>query len=201
VIAGLYGLNIHDGAGHASAKYYEAVLGPTAWRRSFKFAFIRHPWDRLYSAFEFAKRGGFGSAPEDAANRTLCGSRDFVEFVEMLAQRPSLLHQGSVIFRPQHIFVNDRSGKCILDKLYDFSDFQGSIRDLTQRLQVAATIPMLNARPNRDPLPELDEIRHRTEHIVRELYSDDYKLYTMASHHPECDCPQNHEPSADRDLI
>ncbi len=49
-----------ESIGNMSAMYYRALFGKEDFRLYFKFAFVRNPFTRLISAFEFLKKGGGG---------------------------------------------------------------------------------------------------------------------------------------------
>jgi hypothetical protein len=44
---------------HKTAREIRIDLGNDLWRETFKFAIIRNPWSRVFSAFNFFKKGGF----------------------------------------------------------------------------------------------------------------------------------------------
>src|SRR5258706_16293188 len=44
--------------GHTNLKRFQIMFGPEEFNRYFKFAFVRNPYDRLFSAFLFMKKGG-----------------------------------------------------------------------------------------------------------------------------------------------
>jgi hypothetical protein len=97
------------------------------------FAVTRNPWDRLVSAYRFARRGsGIGGEIQAAVSRPeqyrIPQFETFESFVRTwLAQRDVTTLDG--IFQPQCLFVCDAAGKPLVDhlgrvdKLNDTYDF------------------------------------------------------------------------------
>ena len=46
------------GGAHASLDDYQIIFDPAEYRSLWKFTFVRNPWDRLVSAYNFLRAGG-----------------------------------------------------------------------------------------------------------------------------------------------
>lgn len=78
---------------------------PRKFRRYFKFAFVRNPWDRLVSTYFFLKGGGLNEMDRAWADTHLAGYASFEEFVMgWLTEERSW---SWVHFKPQHYFICD----------------------------------------------------------------------------------------------
>src|SRR6185312_6788568 len=63
---------------HATLGTYQVVFPARAFYSYFKFAFVRNPWDRLYSAYRYLQAGAMGEAHDLAwIEKHLQGVRDF----------------------------------------------------------------------------------------------------------------------------
>ena len=141
ISAELYGTELHEGFGHASAIFYRNLFGPYTYRKLFSFAFVRNPWDRVYSAYRFARAGGFGF-PKAIALQKAIGDRDFNAFCkEWLAVED---FSSYAIFRPQHEFICDESDNVIVSRICRFEKFDDEYEYLRGRLGLGAAPERMN---------------------------------------------------------
>jgi chondroitin 4-sulfotransferase 11 len=109
----LYGMFM----GHPRASDVEK-WGGDRLRRLPRFAVVRNPWSRLVSAYRFARRGGgigaISAGIRDPEQYRVGGFDSFESFVhEWLAPRDVNRLDG--VFRPQYLYVSDRSGRLLVD--------------------------------------------------------------------------------------
>lgn len=67
--------------GHATIRHYQMVFARREFDSYFKFAFVRNPWDRLYSAYRFLRAGGMTTRDAEWAERNLSVFSSFDDFV------------------------------------------------------------------------------------------------------------------------
>ena len=117
------GLSICDGlfgqpaVGHMPLHYYEKVLGKERYQRYFKFAFVRNPWDRVYSAYTYLMRGGV-SKDDQVWKEALGRYSDFNDFVARWLDTDNIELQ--LHFMPQSRFIKNSCGVIDLDFLGRF---------------------------------------------------------------------------------
>jgi len=172
IITSVYGADIHEGAGHADYKFYKGVFGKRNFARFFKFAFVRNPWDRLYSGYTFVKQGGFG-LPADREAQAIIGKRTFESFVHDLLPGDAL--DRLIIFRPQTLFVCDDAGRCVLDRACRFEHFSQEFELICHRLGIEADMPHVN--PSKRPLSYQAAYTDAMIAIVAEKYADDIDTF------------------------
>jgi hypothetical protein len=108
----LYGRTL----GHYSALEIRNTF-PNLYERAFKFSLVRNPWDRLLSAYRFAKQGGTDSMGVYMPEQYELPEFDtFERFINDWLPHQSLM-SIDFIFRPQYIFVCDANGQMMLDFL------------------------------------------------------------------------------------
>lgn len=123
-----------------------------------RFAVVRNPWDRLVSAWSFARRGfslvepAGASSPGDAARIRIRREEQyqgpefesFERFVhEWLALRD--VHRLDGVFRPQVDYVRDPAGATPLDFLGRFEQLDQIATWLTETTGRQFDLPRLNA--------------------------------------------------------
>lgn len=128
---------------HYTAVQYRVIFGRRDFNRYFKFAFVRNPWDRLYSAYSYLRGGGWDEKDRRWFTDNLPTAPNFNSFVmdwldsERLA---SHLH-----LRPQSHFICDRSGRPLLDDISYFETLAEDFARIARRLGIDARLPHVNA--------------------------------------------------------
>lgn len=106
----LYGKRVS----HIKAVVLRDRMGTGEYQRMFSFAVVRNPYDRLVSAYHYAKQGGGsegGIRRNPLYKSNVFGS--FSSFVNnwLIFQNPEDI---DLIFRPQYIFVTDNSDNVLV---------------------------------------------------------------------------------------
>jgi hypothetical protein len=130
---------------HYTAWQYRVIFGRKAFDHYFKFTFVRNPWDRLYSAYNYLKNGGWDENDRRWAEQHWAGIDSFEQFVlEWLT--PERLN-SHLHLRPQHYFLLDWRGKVLVDYLGYFETINDDFAAIASRVKPAATLEHTNASP------------------------------------------------------
>ena len=168
VSLGLFGDLTH----HYTAWQYRVIYGRRAFNRYFKFAFVRNPWDRLYSAFSYLRAGGWNAEDREFFDNNLSGLSGFEEFVSCWLSPANL--DSHVHFQPQHTFVCDSSGRVLIDYLGYFETLADDYNYVTQFVVPMSELPKVNASPRSDYRTVYSSESRRR---VNELYERDVALF------------------------
>lgn len=172
IVTSLYKIGIHENFGHASAPFYKSVFGTRLFDRFFKFAIVRNPYDRLYSAFRFQKQGGF-DLNMDRQLHAEFGHLDFESFVKTWLPNQDI--EKYTVFRPQYRFVCDVDNKVMLDQVCYFENLQEEYADLQHRLNFGENLSYINISQNsRSYLEIYDE---EMKKIIEDLYRTDLDIF------------------------
>ena len=129
--------------GHRTLEEYLYVYGATRFDAMFKFTIVRNPWDRVISAFYFLQKGGLTQGDRHWADRWLRGVASLDDFVQNRLPYP--LVRDYLHFRPQTDYLLDpRTGALGVDFIGRFETLSHDFGVITQRLGVAAELPVLN---------------------------------------------------------
>jgi hypothetical protein len=143
--------------GHRTMRTYQRVFRKSTLDRMFKFSFVRNPWDRVYSAYNFMNAGGWGEWDVGYREKFLVDCKSFEQFVmEVL---PLDEARNKPHFWPTIEFLRGRDGK-----LYPF-DFIGRFESF------AADFDKIRSKVN--PQAVLEH-RNKTEQSDGKSYRDFY---------------------------
>ena len=132
---------------HYTAAEHRVIFGRRTFGRYFKFAFVRNPWDRLYSAYRYLRAGGWNDADKAWAEANLAQFASFDQFVlEWL--HPERLN-SYMHFRPQSEFICDWRGRPLIDQIGYFETIEEDFSLIARRLGIEGTLEHVN-RSSRD---------------------------------------------------
>lgn len=151
-------------------EYYRANAGK--FRRYYKFAFVRNPWDRLVSTYSFLKAGGLDPRDRAWAEQNLSRYRDFDEFVRgwLTAENASRW----VHFMPQHNWICDEDQQCRMDFVGRFEHIDRDFAVVARR--IGCTRPL--ERGNQSEHHHYSEYyTAETRDMVAAVYATDIRLF------------------------
>lgn len=160
--------------GHGTAQQLRAA-DPRLYADYFTFAVVRHPFERLKSAFWYLKAGGRSRYEAVWARRNLGAFETFDAFVRKLGESPRFQRRVMryLHFIPQVQFVCDVDGTVMVDELIRLEAFDEGMRSVCDRLGVPYE-PRHENRSSRPAANESDESDFRA--ICATLYAADYQI-------------------------
>lgn len=128
---------------HYRAWEYRVIFGKKDFNDYFKFAFVRNPWDRLYSAFSFLKGGGWDDNDKRWAEENLAGIDDFNDFV-INWLTPERLY-AYIHFWPQSDFICDGKNRAMIDYLAYFETIGDDFDRIAKQIDCKESLQHTNA--------------------------------------------------------
>lgn len=159
------------GSRHVRYTKYERA-NPKKFEQYFKFSFVRNPWDRLYSAYSFLKKGGMIDMDRVWAAEHLASYSDFGSFVRGWVNEENI--QTWVHFLPQCYFICDSEGKVMMDFVGRMENMENDFAYVADRLGCTKNLAKVNTGNNRHYSTYYDE---ETREIVRRVYARDIELF------------------------
>ena len=111
---------------HKTALEYRQWLGQTAWDRKFKFTFVRNPWDKVVSYFNFKQQ------QKDVRFVALC----FSEYLRQVfvARNHAYYADFPERYLPQFDWISDTKGNLIVDFVGRFESINEDFGKICERI-------------------------------------------------------------------
>lgn len=169
------------GGGHRSVRNYRQIFGPRLFARYFKFTFVRNPYSRLLSAYQFLRDGGFDASDRLWAAENLSRFADFEEFVIEWLNEQSIWTKDH--FVPQYAFVCDVDSTPETDFVGRFETIDDDFREVCKRLGVVAKLGAENsggADTSNWPQHYSDTMLNK----VSRVYAKDFAIFAYRPERP-----------------
>jgi len=149
-------------------------LCPTMFSKLFTFAFVRHPVDRLYSAYQFSKNGGTRVMGMKNPNYYTHHPdfKTFDLFVTKWLIKQNLLEIDGV-FRPQYLYVCDDKFNVLVDKVYKLENIKVAAFQISKKIDKKIIFQHYNKSIQEDK-----NISNETIDIIFKLYNKDFDIFS-----------------------
>jgi hypothetical protein len=166
----LYGGNI----GHRTALDYQRISA-RHFRCYFWFWFVRNPWDRVVSAYEFARAGG--TEWVEPAPDPVYASASFATFESFVAEYLTVtaLDTADVVFWPQWTFLCDEDGMLLVDHVGRMERLADNLTVVESALGRAIRPEHLNRTARAVDYPSY--YTPETRRMVAEVYARDIEMF------------------------
>lgn len=145
---------------------------PEKFEKYFVFAFVRNPYDRLVSAYNYLMQGGKGgSADIQFRDRYLTAYEDFTDFIVRGLNKPETACHWH--FMQQHYYVVNFECEVIVDFIGHFENVEEDFNKVTQKLGIDAVLPHRN-KSVRDTYQSY--YTEETRKIAYGYYKKDFEL-------------------------
>ncbi len=130
------------GGAHNKLTHYQHLYTKSTFEEYYKFTFVRNPWERLFSAYHFLKKGGISPRDVVWVEENLSHIHDFQSFVMSWLEEDRL--NDWFHFIPQVDFLTDTSGKVAMDFIGKYEELEAGFDNVCARLKVNKKLPHLN---------------------------------------------------------
>lgn len=130
---------------HYTCIEYQVIFGKKDYNKYYKFAFVRNPWDRLYSAFRYLKAGGWNDEDKKWGDTNLSIYKDFNDFVLNWLSPDNI--KKHIHFRPQYQFVCNSKDELIIDYIAYFETIAEDFSYIAKKLNIDASLGKHNTNP------------------------------------------------------
>ncbi|MBN2087436.1 sulfotransferase family 2 domain-containing protein [Candidatus Peregrinibacteria bacterium] len=162
--------------GHFSVAEYQIVFSKKEFNSYFKFAIVRNPWDRVFSAYNFLKNGGMTEEDKEWANKNISQYTNFNDFIKNGLKKPSILKWRH--FLPQCDFICvPHSNKPLVDFIGHFENINEDFQYIKKKMSLDDNLILKheNVNPGKK-LDYRDYYDDKAQKIVSEVYKNDIKI-------------------------
>ncbi len=157
--------------GHFYAKDVQKMF-PKTFKNIFTFSVVRHPIDRLFSAYTFSKLGKTEfmgmQKPDYYVNHQ--DFKSFETFVNNWLIRKELTKIDGV-FRPQYLYLFDEKGELMVDKFYKLEKIEDYYSEISNKIGK----PFIMSHDNRSDKEEI-YMEPELKQLIYKLYKKDFEL-------------------------
>ena len=148
---------------HDTALDRKRKLGDRRWHSRYKFALVRHPYDRLVSLFFYSHR-----------RQNMTADALSARFPRWLDEIAELNLSGKAIknVAPQWSWVSDNSGKLLLDDLFKLEEIDSRLPELNAHLGKRLRLKRLKKGTTDAVKPDL--LDEQSKNIIHEVYKVDF---------------------------
>jgi hypothetical protein len=163
----------HGFSKHVKAQTYKYYLGKTTFNSYFKFAFVRNPWARTLSAYNFLKKGGINEVDKNWSDAVLSQYDSFEDFVM------NGLHTEEVInwthFIPQYKWLCDHKNRNLMDFTGRLESIEADYEYIRERTGIG--LPLKHKNKGKTIESYRNFYTETMQNKVVELYKLDIELF------------------------
>lgn len=145
---------------------------PKIYNAAYKFSVVRHPVDRLISAFNFSKTGGTSVMRMKNAKYYINNPdfRSFESFVYNWLVKQDLKSIDHV-FRPQYLYLFDEEDNLLVNEFYKLEEIESHYNEISENIGRPFSLGKHNLS-QKEPLEITAELRN----FIFQTYRKDFEL-------------------------
>ena len=165
-------------AGHWTVLDYKNIFGKEDFNNYFKFSFVRNPFTRLISAYEFLQNGGYGASDEKIVSivRSYTGWEHFI--MEYLTPATAKANRH---FKPQHYFICDSNDNLLVDYLGRFEELEADYEYVRKKIGIGEPLKKLNLTKSKKLTLQEYYANNETIQKVISVYNKDFELFKYST--------------------
>ncbi|MBE7213924.1 sulfotransferase family protein [Shewanella benthica] len=154
------------GLQHLLASQIKLEVGRECFDSYFKFSFVRNPWDKVISQYRYMSNRV--DLREFIGMSSACSLTEYLHLI---------IKKEHVQWMPQHQFILDHNGECLVDFVGHFESFNLDADIVLRKLDLQKEIPHLNSSNRIEYQSYYDA---ETIGMVADMYKTDIKLFNYS---------------------
>ncbi|MDC0534201.1 sulfotransferase family protein [Francisellaceae bacterium] len=166
----LYGKTL----GHFKAKNIQKAL-PNEFREFFTFSLVRHPYDRVLSAYQFAKQGK--TDVMGISNPKKYQINDFISFETFVTQWlvEVDLTEADYVFQPQYLFTHGDNDQLLVNKIWKVEQMDRFYEEFEKYAH--KKIEKKHINQSKSNASEKNQLSTELKKIIYQCYQKDFELF------------------------
>ncbi|PXV62283.1 sulfotransferase family protein [Halanaerobium congolense] len=163
-----------DNIGHRKIKYLK-IFNEEKFDEYFKFTFVRNPYSRIVSAYNFLMQGGMHKIDDNWAKENLYQFENFDQFI--LALKENDIAQKILNwqhFAPQHKYICDYDFNIMVDFIGKLENINKDFNYIKNKLNINSNLSHKNKSKHKHYSEYYTE---ETKNIVKKLYKKDFDMF------------------------
>lgn len=152
---------------HATAVQLRELFGPAEYDRRFVFAFVRNPWSKVVSHYNYRRKTGRTGMDQQAP--------EFNEWVRRAyGQHDPVYYDNPIMFMPQTDWLVDAQGTLMVRFVGKLERFSEDFAHVCEQLDVEVELPHVNKTPHK---PHQDHFEDDTRELIGRLFASDIERW------------------------
>jgi hypothetical protein len=161
--------------GHFYAKDIKKYC-PKIFNNMFTFAVVRHPLERLYSAYNFSKKGGtnvMGMYQKDY----YVNHPSFITFEKFINEWliKQDLSKIDGVFRPQYLYIFDDNDQLLVNNFYKLEEIRHHVDEISNKLGKTFSLGFHNSSKKK-AINFSDDVKK----LIYKIYIKDFELFNYS---------------------
>ncbi|GAF04945.1 sulfotransferase family 2 domain-containing protein [Saccharicrinis fermentans] len=156
--------------GHYTVKDYQNIYKPSTLKKYFKFTIVRNPYDRLFSAYTFLKKGGFNKKDAEWVNNNLRDIHSYEQFVKEWLTTEHAYTKNH--FTPQYEYLINNNGDIGVDFIGKLETIDEDFLTICNKIGVKRELVHANKTGPREKVVLDTEMKK----MIQEVYAKDFEL-------------------------
>ena len=152
---------------HMTALEKRAALGKWRWTRAFKFSFVRNPWDKVFSHYQYRVK----SNQTGMGDQHIC-FRDWV--LRAYGDHDPRYYDQPRMFMPQQKWLSDNENRLLVDYVGRFETLTSDFNFICERLAIHRRLPHLKQSTSSDYKHAYDS---DTKECIQTLFASDLNAF------------------------
>lgn len=153
---------------HRTAKTIIKIVGKENWEKSYKFTFVRNPWDKVVSHYQFRVQGNQTNLRDNPIS--------FTEWVKCTYgdNKNTFYYDKPSMFRPQNEWLLNDQNEIDIDMIGRFENLNEDFKIIADQIGCNPILPHINKTKKVD---YKEFYNSETKNIITKWFEKDIELF------------------------